>query len=48
MVGHSYYGDNRSVLSDLFKLIRDGMPAGGRFGLKGLWQGRDKYWRFVP
>jgi esterase/lipase superfamily enzyme len=33
LVGHSYYADNRSVLSDIFYLVRDHVRACNRFGL---------------
>src|SRR5262245_18612701 len=33
LLGHSYYGDNRSIISDNFYLLRDGKPPGERFGL---------------
>jgi len=46
-LGHSYYGDNRSILSDLFNLIRTGSPPESRFGLRaGV--GPEKYWIFAP
>src|ERR1700732_3533700 len=32
-VGHFYYGENKSVLSDIFNLIQ-GQPVSKRFGLK--------------
>jgi esterase/lipase superfamily enzyme len=47
-LGHSYYGDNRSVLSDLFNLIRTGASPEGRFGLREAWRGSARYWIFAP
>lgn len=47
-IGHSYYGDNRSVLSDLFGLIRDGRAPEKRFGLKPRSKGGLRYWIFQP
>jgi len=47
LVGHFYYGDNRSVLSDMFNLIR-GQEAGNRFGLKKRTKGGRSYWAFRP
>jgi esterase/lipase superfamily enzyme len=47
LVGHSYYGDNRSVLSDMFNLIR-GQEAANRFGLKKRTKGGRSYWAFRP
>jgi esterase/lipase superfamily enzyme len=45
-VGHSYYGDNRSVISDLYYLIRGiSIP---RFGLKEAVHNGKKYWIFQP
>jgi esterase/lipase superfamily enzyme len=46
-VGHSYYGDNRAVLSDMFNLIQ-GQPAANRFGLKRRTKGGRSYWAFKP
>ena len=34
IIGHSYYGDNRSVLSDIFYLVHEGLGAAERFGVK--------------
>lgn len=48
LIGHSYYGDNRSVLSDLFGLIRDGKAPEKRFGLKPRSKGGLRYWIFQP
>ncbi len=47
LVGHFYYGDNRSVLSDMFNLIK-GQPATDRFGLKKRTKDRRPYWVFSP
>jgi len=48
LLGHSYYGDNRSVLSDLFNLIRLGAPPELRFGLRPEMHGSARYWIFAP
>jgi esterase/lipase superfamily enzyme len=48
LAGHSYYGDNRSVLSDLFGLIRDGKAPARRFGLKPRAKNGLPYWAFQP
>ena len=45
-VGHSYYGDNRVVLSDLFHLLRNGAPP--RFGLQRRAGPQGAYWTFRP
>jgi esterase/lipase superfamily enzyme len=46
-VGHFYYGDNRSVLSDLFNLIQ-GQAAERRFGLRPRKKNDRSYWVFQP
>lgn len=46
--GHSYYADSRSVLFDLFSLLRYGKPPGERFGLFVREQGGLKYWEIRP
>ena len=46
-VGHFYYGDNRSVLSDLFNLIQ-GQEAGKRFGLRPRTKNERPYFVFQP
>jgi esterase/lipase superfamily enzyme len=48
LVGHSYYGDNRSVLTDLFGLIRDSKAPANRFGLKPRSKNGLPYWAFQP
>jgi len=47
-VGHSYYAENRSVLSDLFYLIRNGAPPDERFGLVPKDKYGARYWAFRP
>lgn len=47
LVGHFYYGDNRSVLSDLFNLIQ-GQAAERRFGLRARKKHDRPYWVFQP
>jgi esterase/lipase superfamily enzyme len=47
-IGHSYYGDNRSILSDIFYLIADGLPASQRHGLVQKQLGGVPYWSFKP
>jgi esterase/lipase superfamily enzyme len=46
--GHSYYGDNRSVVSDIFQLLRSGSPPGERFGLVQVLAPAGRYWQFRP
>ena len=44
---HQYYADNRTILSDLFQLLR-GVRAEERFGLEPRsYQGK-RYWAFKP
>jgi len=45
-VGHSYYSDNKSVLSDIFNLIK-GLEL-PRFGMKKLTKNARSYWMFKP
>ncbi|MEO5823567.1 MAG: alpha/beta hydrolase [Vicinamibacteraceae bacterium] len=45
-VGHSYYGDNRSLLGDMFDLVRKGARPNERFGLVEKKRYGDAYWSF--
>ena len=47
LIGHFYYGDNRSVLSDMFNVIR-GQAATSRFGLRKRMKQHRQYWAFQP
>jgi esterase/lipase superfamily enzyme len=47
-LGHSYYGDRTSVLSDIFALLNDGAPPDHRFGLHKASRGDLYYWKFLP
>jgi esterase/lipase superfamily enzyme len=47
-IGHSYYGDNRSILSDIFYVIRDGKPPSERFGMRPNNPSKPTYWIFRP
>jgi esterase/lipase superfamily enzyme len=47
-LGHSYYADNRSILADLFQLIRYDLPPKSRFGLEQQMWNQQIYWRFRP
>jgi esterase/lipase superfamily enzyme len=47
LVGHSYYGDNRSILSDVFTLVKDG-SAPPRFGMARKEIAGAPYWIFRP
>jgi esterase/lipase superfamily enzyme len=44
-VGHSYFGDNRSILSDVYTLFQAGIRADGRFGLEKVGTSLGSYWR---
>ncbi len=48
LIGHSYYGDNRSILSDMFQVMRTGAPPGQRFGMHVMTAQQVTYWAFVP
>jgi esterase/lipase superfamily enzyme len=45
-IGHSYYGDAETVLSDLFYLIRAGFSPDNRFRLEQVQSTGGRYWRF--
>lgn len=47
-LGHSYYGDNRSVLSDIFSLIRTGDPPDKHFGMHSANLNQMTYREFRP
>ena len=46
-IGHFYYAENRSVLSDMMRLIRTGKPPAERCGLTAVGEADRPYWRFV-
>ena len=45
---HAYFAETRSVLSDMFYLIRDGRRADQRFGLRHIDTPAGRYWEFKP
>lgn len=45
-LGHSYYGQSRSVLGDMFYIINRGLPASERFSLQPVDTPEGRYWRF--
>ena len=47
LIGHSYYAEDKSVLSDLFYLIRDGVRADHRFGLEEVNSPLGRYWKIM-
>jgi esterase/lipase superfamily enzyme len=48
MLGHSYYADARSVLSDMFYLIREGKRADKRNSLSRIEGATGRYWELKP
>ncbi|MGC5833783.1 alpha/beta hydrolase, partial [Ralstonia pseudosolanacearum] len=46
LIGHSYYGDRRSILADMFYLVRNDTRAAQRFGLKSITLKNQTYWLF--
>lgn len=46
LVGHAYYAENRTIMSDMFYLIQQGVPPGQRFGLEPVTVSQGMYWRF--
>lgn len=46
-LGHSYYGDKKSVLSDIFYLISKGLRAASRYGLKKVTDSGKTYWEIT-
>ena len=47
-IDHSYFGDNSSVISDMYYLLELGTPAGQRFGIRKVPTPKGFYYRFVP
>ena len=47
-IGHAYYGDNRSVLSDIFWLLKESKPPTDRFGMQRVQEGPGVYYAFRP
>ena len=47
LLGHSYFAETRSVLSDMFYLIRNDQRADQRFGLHGIDTQAGRYWEFM-
>jgi len=46
LTGHSYVGDRRSILSDLYYIIQGDMRANKRFGLSHKTRNGSEYWTF--
>lgn len=47
LLGHSYYGDNESMLRDLYEVVRARLPAPRRAMLIPLQQGDLPYWQLA-
>ncbi|MEK1940102.1 MAG: alpha/beta hydrolase [Pseudomonas sp.] len=47
-LGHSYFAENGSVVSDIFYLFRTDLRPGERFNMKGLEVAKGRYWAFQP
>jgi esterase/lipase superfamily enzyme len=47
LVGHSYYATNKTVLGDVYYVLR-GHPPSGRFGLNPVTIAAGAYWEFKP
>ena len=45
LLGHSYFAEHRSVVSDIYYLLQD-RPPQNRFGLVQVQQGKREYWKF--
>ncbi|MBD2253325.1 alpha/beta hydrolase [Nostoc parmelioides] len=45
-VGHSYFSDNKSIVSDIFHLFKNNLSPDDRFGLKGRTLQCGKMWIF--
>jgi esterase/lipase superfamily enzyme len=48
LLGHSYFGDRRSILSDLFSLLRHAHPPDQRYGLASRNRANFRYWVYKP
>lgn len=48
LLGHSYYGSRGPILSDLFYLIREGLPPDRRSGFRAGERDRRRYWVYQP
>jgi esterase/lipase superfamily enzyme len=46
-LGHSYYGDNTSVVSDIRRLLQTGLSPDRRCGLQSVTSAALRYWTFI-
>jgi len=47
-LGHSYFAENRSVIADLFALVRKDTGPSDRFGMRPITAAGLSYWMFAP
>jgi hypothetical protein len=47
-LGHSYPLEHRSVVADLYALLRLDQAPGERFGMRPMMSSRGPYWVFRP
>ena len=45
-LAHSYFSSTKTVISDMFSIIKEGKPASRRFGLEKINASPMPYWRF--
>lgn len=45
-LGHSYFAESRSILSDIFNIVNNGQRAEARFGLEAVQTSDGRYWKF--
>jgi esterase/lipase superfamily enzyme len=48
LIGHFYYGDNKSVVTDMFYLIRGVEPPSNRAAMRTEGTPPRRFWRFAP
>jgi esterase/lipase superfamily enzyme len=48
LIGHAYFGDNRSILTDMFEVMHTSSPPGQRFGMHPATLQQMTYWVFNP
>lgn len=48
LIGHAYLADNRTILSDIFQVMRTGEPPGQRFGMHVITAQETTYWALTP
>lgn len=47
-LGHNYYGENQTIMSDVRELISADTPVGNRPGIEPVVSDAGNYWRLVP